>query len=373
MKKDPALKKYQNKLIGEAVLKSLFVSFEIACTVAAVLGFILWFTPASGTWATVGTALGLFVALTPVFYFLKYRPNDKEVARRIDRLGLEERMITREQFAGDGSYISVRQGADAMSALASVGAKKLPLALSWLAAIPLVLSAGLGGGMITVNALTDSGIISDGATIIDKIVDPEPEIFYNIRYVVIGIDTASMMVYEDEGGFIEGDDEQLVLKDGYALPVLAEAEEGWAFWCWDGDENQTDPYREDIGAIVDGMTDVDEEGNITVTHTAYFLALSEGGDSSGEDDGSEADPDAPMDPDQQTPSEGGENETNPDATGGESGGGKYEDKNQMIDGEQYYRDLYEQYRAEAEELLQKGEDVPEYIKNFIKKYYDTVY
>ena len=378
MKKDPTLKKFQNKLIWEAALRSLFAAFVVACTVASLVGVIFWLTPVSGTWFTVGTAIVLFAALTPVFYFCNYRPNDIDVARRLDSLGLEERMITQNQYANDDSYIAVKQSEDAKAALANMGATKIPFALSWLAVIPLAISACLGGGMITVNALTDAEIIRGGNEIIDVIVDPEPEVWYNIRYVVVGLDIRSGMifgVYEDEGGFIEGDDEQLVLKDGYALPVSAEAEDGWAFLCWDFDENQADPYRgEDMGVIVDGLTTEDEDGNITITHTAYFAMLGEGDGEPGDQPGNEeVDPDSPMDPDQQIPSQGGDKDVNPDAGAGDEGGGKYEDKNQMIDGSQYYRDLYEQYRAEAEELLKNGEEIPEYLKEFIKKYYDTVY
>ena len=53
-------------------------------------------------------------------------------------------------------------------------------------------------------------------------------------------------------------------------------------------------------------------------------------------------------------------------------GGKYEEHNQIIDGETYYRDVYEEYYEQAMQILSEGGVVPEYIRVIIQKYFEAI-
>ena len=56
----------------------------------------------------------------------------------------------------------------------------------------------------------------------------------------------------------------------------------------------------------------------------------------------------------------------------QEGGGRYEGGNQIIDGEGYYRDYYEQYLQQYQEIISSGGEVPEYLQNIIDSYYGTI-
>lgn len=381
MGKNKLFDKYRKKLIVEAVLRSLMMSAIIAFSVSAVLALALWLAPVGGTWYAVGTLLFLLVALTPMFYFFKYRPNDRDIARRLDRLGLEERMITMTEFgeSGNDSYIVKRQKADAESALKTK--LSMPLALPLLAIIPLALTFVFSGSMITVNALAESGVIDDGNKIISGITTPDNEKFCSVVYKVVGTIDGQTLV-EDEGGMIDGVDDQLVVIGGSATPVVAVADDDWVFVCWDLDESQTDPYRCDADVTVDSTnTEINEDGYIVITHTAYFVMIpdgdpdsSDGDPSDSNEDENDAPSDAPNDSNDQ--SEGGsssENGSSGDPQDDDSAGGSNDtDKDMVIDGQQDYHARAEEYLQEALRIMAEGGEIPEAYKKIIKDYYGII-
>ena len=57
---------------------------------------------------------------------------------------------------------------------------------------------------------------------------------------------------------------------------------------------------------------------------------------------------------------------------GGGAGGKYEEYNQVIDGETYYRDVYQEYYEQAMRILSEGGVVPEYIRIIIQNYFDAI-
>ena len=57
---------------------------------------------------------------------------------------------------------------------------------------------------------------------------------------------------------------------------------------------------------------------------------------------------------------------------GGGAGGKYKEYNQVIDGETYYRDVYQEYYEQAMQILSEGGVVPEYIRIIIQNYFDAI-
>ena len=380
MQRNPLFKKYQRKLIIEAVIKSLMIAADIAFGAAAVIAFSFWFSSVNGTWYAVGAMLVLLVGLTPVFYFLKYRPTDADIARRLDRLGLEERMITMTELEGDSSYLARRQADDAATTLNSGAVKgALAIAISGLMAIPLAATAVLGGGMVTVGFLSEANIIRSGNEVLEGIFNPEDEQYYTVRYITIGVTGNGLldMQFEEGVGMIEGNEEQIVAYGGGATPVLAVGDEEWTFMYWS--DQLTDPYREDIEIVADGNnSELDEQGNVIVTYYAYFMQVDpdsgedgdpqEGdGDPQEGDNPSDAPPEGDQEPDQQ------ENGSQAGGDGGEEGGGSYDtNKDKIIDGDRDYHEAYDKYYEEAMEMLENGEDVPDYIKEIVKDYFGII-
>jgi len=396
------------RLVAEAWLKSFMMCIVIAGAVSATVALILWFTPVSGVWYAVGTLLGLTAVLMPLFYFLRYRPDDMAIARRLDRMGLDERMITMTEFgtlSDEDNAMLANQRADAIKALDdSVSAgKKLTIAISGLAVIPVVAALALSGGMITVNALSDAEVIPGGNRVIGSIFTPEDEKFYTLNYRVVGLvlnsDGYVTEICEDEGGFIDGDEEQLVVQGGSAMPVFAEAEDDWLFSCWGTidvtkedpndryhlNADEKDPYREDLNIIADGANSfITEDGETIITYVAYYVYVPDSdGDSSGSD--GENDPNEDQDAPQDAPGDGDDSQggddnnsssgdnSNPDADDGDDGGGNYSsDKDNIIDGTQDYREVYEQYLKEALEIINNGGELPEFYKKIIEDYFGTI-
>lgn len=52
--------------------------------------------------------------------------------------------------------------------------------------------------------------------------------------------------------------------------------------------------------------------------------------------------------------------------------GKYEDHNQVIDGNTYYRDVYEKYYEDALAILESGGVVPEELRQIIEAYFGVI-
>lgn len=376
MENNELFKKYYKKLQLECILKSFSWGMTVACAAMFITAFICWFTTHLGLWISLGVFGAALAASVPCFYFFKFKPTEKDLAKRLDALGLEERMISMLEFGDDGTYLASKICEDANASLAAKTAAGVGLKIC-VSVLSICIMAGallMGGGMTTVAALAGSGTIPSGGDI-GEIINPPSETYIEIYYVVIGYDLDGNEV--DYGGMIEGDDFQLVVMGGDGTPVYAIEEDGWAFVCWDMDEEQNDPYRCDT--LVDGDGgEMGEDNQIIVTHTAIFIEIDPDGESDGGGGGGDGEnggeADAP-------PEEPGENEqnnnsssTSPSTEGDPSTGvgGKNEEQNQIIDGTQYYRERYEEFYEKAQEYINRGEEVPQYIKDLIDYYYDII-
>ena len=96
-------KKYLAKLRFEAFLKSLFSGLAVGFIANFIAALVIWFTPYNEIWISL-TALGVVtVVATAIFYFKTYYPSVMANARRLDKLGLEERLITMVEYENDDS------------------------------------------------------------------------------------------------------------------------------------------------------------------------------------------------------------------------------------------------------------------------------
>ena len=332
-----AFKDYNARLNKEALMKSLICGLIIGFSALFVSAMIFWLTAFNHTWLCAVVWAVVTAGTTPIFYYKKFRPSVREIAKRIDSLGLEERMLTMSQFEGDNSYIAVRQREDAMRALSTVNAKLIKFAIS----VPLCIMLGLVGlsgmGMATVAALSEAGVIESGKDIIEESVLPEPKKF-EISYDVKG------------AGMIEGDIFQIVEEGKNASPIMAVPDDEWVFLEWS--DGSTDPYREELNV----------QSNMELI--AIFSPTQDGFPGDGEGEEGDSDSEAP-------PEEGGEK------PGDDPGQGKpnadWSPTNQVIDGETYYGgttydNAYEDVIAE----LTQNDEIPEELKQIIDSYFQTI-
>jgi hypothetical protein len=224
--------------------------------------------------------------------------------------------------------------------------KSLRLSVSKRIVTLFSVAAVLGTAMITVNALSIYGLLPGGDDIIDSFTPDEKEVWIAVTYDV------------EEGGYIDGESDQLILYGTNASKVTAVPDDGYVFVEWSDGLNK--PYRTDL--------------NVTA-EIEVFAVFEPDGEGEGEGDGEgEGEGDSDQEGQQGEGKGDGESDQNgEDSNDSNSGGGANAAWNQIIDGETYYRQNLEMYREEFREYLEQHKDelTPEEIK-IIQQYIDIV-
>ena len=371
------MKKHYLRLVLEGVFKSVLVGLAIGFAANFLTALLGWVFSFGGIWLAIGVGAAAWVIGGVLVYFLKFKPTIEETAKRMDRLGLEERAITMLELQNDDSYIATIQRENARASIARIEGRKIKIRIPRVAICLAVIAAVLGSSMTTVKGLSDSGELPS----FDEIVEDDPYANYiAVTYTV------------DEGGYIEGETDQLVEPGGSTTPVIAVAEDGWVFAGWD-----------------DGYSDL-ERFETNVTQGLYFVAIfeeigeSEGGaegDGEGSNNGSQnaegdqaedlpAEGGANADSDQngaqgsegdgsgsKGDSDGGKGSSDEQGEGkgdgkGQGAGGKWDDSNTFLDGQTYYREWLELYYQNALEIFEANGEIPPELREFFEAYYDSI-
>lgn len=346
---DKLLNKYQSRLTWEAWLRSFLCGLIVGGATLFIAAFVFWMTKPKFFWVSLVIFAAVVTVATLIFYFLKFRPTVKAIAKRVDALGLEERILTMNQLENDDSYIAKRQREDAEQSLKTINEKMLKITVSLALIIVTPIVSVLGMGMATVAGLSSNGILPSGSALVDEVVPQEPDEYVAVSYLVEG------------GGFIEGGDpEQYILKGEDTEMVMVVPEEGWVFLMWT--DGLTDPARSDKKVM--------EDMEVTAI-LMELMAMPGMGMGSGEGEPGDGPPgDQPGHSDKNTNQEG--------MPGGASG--SYEPSNQIIDGTIYYRDSdryvegYEEAIAilENQGVLENGEELPEEIRAILEAYFNII-
>ena len=146
-------------------------------------------------------------------------------------------------------------------------------------------------------------------------------------------------------GEIDKEFKQKVVEGEDSNRILAIADEGYMFYAWN--DGETNPSRVDRG--VTGDREV----------TALFMQVSDGGEGSDDED----------EPDDVPGDENGM--PMPDDGQPGDGGGRYIEVNQVVDGETYFRDVYQAYYEQMTQQLENGTLTPEQ-KKIIEAYFNTI-
>lgn len=347
MKENKFFPKQQSKLKNEAVLRSLLCGLAVGFAANFVASLICWLLPVNGLWICLAVLAVVTAVATPIFYVKRFRPNDAMNARRIDRLGLEERLITMVELEDNDSFIAQVQRRDAQAALEAVDNKQLKIRVSTAIVVAVLICGVFGLGMTVVNGLAEFGLLPGGDKLLDSFVEEQKTVYVMVNYVA------------EDGGFIEGDEAQILVQGTDSETVTAVADDGYMFKCWS--DGNTDPTQTDVAVMED------------VTFTAVFIQLDDDGEM--DDDGNGDKPsDAPGSGN--TGNEDGDSDDPQDPNDNDDpgqGGGAWEPNNQIVDGETYYRDVLEEYQEAAEELLKDPDSgLTEEEKELIKKYLGIV-
>lgn len=404
-------KKYYKKIGRESILKALLCGLTI--------GFSLMFVCIAASWlagfkAGIYIGLGLFVAATaiatPLFYTFRFRPTTKKIAQRIDTLGLEERILTMAELENDDSFIAMKQREDAMNAMKSVSSEMLKIAVSVPLIAAVAISATLGTGMTVAAAVAPDGgkhfvdglkekktydiayTVEGKGWVIDftkkenaaliaamkerarqreidkangkEVTEDEtlPDTFRNrLGIVYTAIDETAQATIVLDGANYEDTTYTFEVTEGdeFGVKLMALPQKGYVFVGWS--DGVTSPYREDM------------EATATKTVTATFEKVADPG-GSGKGDGQEPG-EEPGDADSGNSNSSGDGSDgggipNTGNSGGE--GAKASPANQIINGETYYGDVFNEAYSEMLERMKNNNSLSEAEKKAISDYLDSI-
>lgn len=350
MKLKGIFENHGKKLTAEAIVHSALCGFSVGFIATFIAAAALWFTPVDGLWICIGVFVVVSLIASLLFYLIKFRPTDVKNARRLDSLGLQERLVTMVEYTNDDSYMASLQREDAKSALARLDAKSLKIIIPRAIVIALSICAFFGVGMTVINTLSENGVLLGGDKIISSAIEEQQTEYVSISYII------------EDGGIIEGDEEQIIVKGTDAATVTAVADEGFVFKEWS--DGYASPTRTDIEILED------------VTFTAIFVELGDeegdGDGEGGEGEGEDAPQDAPSDSDESGES-GDSSEGDPNSDSLNGGGNIMDPANRIINNDEYYRDVIERLAENAAERLENSDgSLSQEEIDIIKKYLGIV-
>ena len=338
------LQEYYKRLSKQSWLRSLLYGLTVGFSAMSIASLALLRTEENYFWIPILIGVGVTAATTVGLYFLRFKPSEKNVVRKVDDLGLKERILTMKAFENDNSYIAQRQRADALAALGTVNAKLLSVAVNTSLIITASVCALGGTGLTVITA--NPAIRQELQETIDQIVE-EPPIEYEVTYEA------------GEGGLIDGDMFQIILHGGDGEGVMAEAEEEYIFVEWS--DGVKTPYR------------VDKNVTSSFTVTAIFQYSENSDEEDGEGEGEEpSDKPGEEEEGEPQPSDKPGDPTDEPPSDEQQAGGRYEPQNQIRDGETYYGDEYEDAFNEAMEEVSQDGDLEDGQKDIIGDYFDAI-
>lgn len=335
--------------LKSAISKSLMFASIISCTVLCIISFTFWMCDFKKFWI----ALIVFAVLEIVTFFiafLKLRPTDKKMSKKLDELGLQERVITMHQYQNDDSLIAQIQRKNAIEHIKTVNKKLVKLVTPVVVIVLLCITCLLGTTTTALAALSSNDIIKSGHEAINSEKAPSE---FEITYDVIG------------EGFIEGELFQIIEVGKNARAVLAVAEEGWMFEGWSielSDGTQLEFIEGEPYLVQTNVTQ-----NLTIY--AMFIEVDEG-------DVSEGDVDKEGEPqDQDKPSKPSESEKIPPKGDGteEGKGGQFDPNNYIYDGKTYYGgETFDTAYGDAMNELQNSSDISSSEKDTVTDYFTAI-
>lgn len=344
--------KYRKRLAHIAFFKSVILGLVLSLFALGAAALILWAARTAlpiVIGVTAGAGAAVFLVSVPLLYYKRFRPTDREVARRLDSLGFDERYITMYEFKNDPSGMAAIQREDACARLSAIPESALKFSL----ALPIVILL-VSGALFAAGATTVSVLAAD-RTVWTEEAPAVPAVQTHI---------VTYRVWEEGTGRIEGELVQEVEEGGYTSAVCAVAADGYGFAAW------VDENKAPLANGNNPRSEVNVRGDMTVYalfEKTEHPAQSEDSDNQtggGEDDKTEQGGGESKEPDDPEQSGGGT-----ESGGGSSSGSDGRQNNNVIDGTQDYKENFDREKAE-DELADR--DIPDDLKDILGDYYDTL-
>lgn len=392
------LNNFKKKLKKENIIKSLLCSLLVSTLIFIFFQLFVWFFHLNILISVIPPIISFGISF-PLFYHKKFKYSEIQLAKRIDDLGLEERVITMTELEGNDSFIAKKQKEDTIKALKEVNPDnfkiryKKPSIFSGLltALAVLILSMSFafpniretiiahGEPKYTIEVSAEGlGFVIDYSKYenkslinavskkqeqdqIDKINNKEivelkqfPTAFSNrisVNYRCFEDIDATMVLdganFADVSYRIESDETHILM----ALPYKGYVFIGWSDGCA-SPFREIDNYSTDLIALFDEVSSVGED-------------LPDKQEEPGDKDGS-----ADSESDGSGEEGNGTGKTNNDDSWGD--GAKGSPANQVINGETYYGDIFNQSYQEAVERIKNDTNLTDAQKKAITDYFESI-
>ena len=126
-----ALHPFKKRLISEAWIRSAVLAGMIAACIATLLGIVHVIIPwlVTELWVILAF-LGVFAIGFGLVFLILYRPSKRDIAKRLDGLGMAERVETMLEFADSATPAARLQREDTITRLQSIRARDLRIRVS---------------------------------------------------------------------------------------------------------------------------------------------------------------------------------------------------------------------------------------------------
>ena len=367
------IKKCRKDMQKERIIKSVLCGMAVGFSVLFVLAFITWIFEFKGLWLSVGLGVAAWAVAAVVFYFVVFKITDMAVMQRLDRAGLDERMVTMYELQGDDSYMAQRQRADASAAFSAAvkmsGGRLINTQIATAVICAVSIACPIGTGFAVVTALSDYGVIptlyelcSGNGGLENGSTAPT----YTVTYEAGGVENGGLLIdLTSVRQSAEGDDtsdevtfvRQSIVAGGTSVVKFQPAVEsnGYIYYLAkmvDGDGNEYYPSGNEFV-----FADVRKSMAFTAVFEMEYV-------------GEEGMMNYYYNPDDQNEfgdnrdnnGNGDKNDDNKPSSGDEPGGGgppspgNSSDDDTIIDGETPYDEDYDYYYALAMDMLANGTD-----------------
>lgn len=394
------LNNFKQKLKKENIIKSLLCSLLVSALIFIFFQLFVWFFHLNILISIIPSIISFGISF-PLFYFKKFKYSEIQLAKRIDDLGLEERVITMTELEGNDSFIAKKQREDTIKALKEVNTdnfkiryKKPSIFSGLLTALAiLILSMSFafpniretiiahGEPKYTIEVSAEGlGFVIDYSKYenqslinavskkqeqdrIDKINNKEivelkqfPTAFSNrisVNYRCFEDIDATMVLdganFADVSYRIESDETHILM----ALPYKGYVFIGWSDGCA-SPFREIDNYSNDLIALFDEVSSV---GETLPDEQKEPGDKDESNGGSGESEGNGKD------------GNGSGKTNNGDGWGD---GAKGSPANQVINGETYYGDIFNQSYQEAVERIKNDTNLTDAQKKAITDYFESI-
>ena len=120
MNKNPMSKKFRSRMVRSGVLASAGYGLLFGACAEFVAALTCWLLDVRAVWLPLSVGLGVALVAGFVTFFVRFRPNDRRVAHRMDSMGLEERTVTMMELEKDDSPIAKLQREDTVKRVSEV-------------------------------------------------------------------------------------------------------------------------------------------------------------------------------------------------------------------------------------------------------------